>query len=465
MKLRVNRKRMVYFVTVIIINLLGSLILHKLSDPIDYQTVARNSLIAIGIMAFEYYTFTRMCNKAFPYYGIFLIAFIIFHFGLFWVFSIGGNYNFFYLEQYGPELLIKTIEYEFKCVGALFLAGTFLPSISPFKFNRLNRLGDQKIHAIANLFRLITELVAYILILIKLMYFFSGYYSGVRTFESRVPTIIGLIEYFYVPFSILTLIYSHNEAEKKRITMLVMTWSLATALCGDRTTGIAGIIIMYLIDVRYGKSSKSKKYFLTIAIMALAIFLIAFIRVFREGNVFSLNGIVSIINDVFGELGSSFFPLVLIMRICPSPHPFLYGKSYLFSFLSAFIPESLDFTGIITSWTTMSIEPVHWISNDYEYTFGTGYSLCAESYANFGFSGFVVIFFIGLMIIKLLQNDTDNKFSLYSSAVLMFEFFTLPRRNFYYVINHPFYCVIMISIVILIFATSRKMRGGGYSNH
>lgn len=464
MTLRITKKQFFYFGIILGINILGSVVLHALSTPVDYTTVARNSLIAIAIIAFEYYNFVRLCRWTFPYYSIFLIAFIIFHFGLFWVYSIGGNYNFFYLKQYGPGLLINAIEYEFKCVGALFLSGALLPTITPLVFSRMNSIEENRVYVVANTFRVLTEIAAYILIVMKLMYFSSGHYSGVRAFESRVPSIVGLIEYFYIPFSILTLIYSKNENEKKRIIMLVTAWSLATALCGDRTTGIAGIIIMYLIDVRYGKSSQSKKCILSIAVMALTIFLIAFIRVFREGNAFSLMGIFSIMNNVFGELGSSFFPLVLIMRVCPSSHSFLYGKSYFFSLISAFIPESIDFTGLITKWTTLSIEPVHWISNDYEYTFGTGYSLCAESYANFGFAGFIVLFFIGLIIVKLLQNDQDNKFSLYSSAVLMFEFFTLPRRNFYYVINHLFYCIVMMSIVILLLAPSRRRaKGGGES--
>ena len=87
---------------------------------------------------------------------------------------------------------------------------------------------------------------------------------------------------------------------------------------------------------------------------------------------------------------------------------------------------------------------------EYNYTFGTGYSLCAESYANFGYFGFFALFVIGIIVIKLLAKSEERYFSRYTSMVLMFEFFTLPRRNFYYVISHPFYCIIIVSIIILI---------------
>lgn len=456
MKIRINKRQGYYFVAILLLNVFGTFLLEALSNSINYIAVSRNSMIAIVIMALEYYLFAHLCDKAFPYYGIFLISFIVFHFGLFWVFSIGGDYNFFYFEQYGPKVLIRTIVYEFECVGALFLAGTFLPSIKPFKFRHMNSLDGIVVCSKANTIRIITGIVAYVLITIKLLYFISGYYSGVREFDSSVPSFVGLIEYFFIPFSVLTFIYSQNKQQKKRIIIVVIIWSLLTALCGDRTTGIAGIIIMYLLDVSDVKHSKTIRYLISIIVLSVAVFLIAFIRVFREGNGFTSFGVVSIINDVFGELGSSFFPLVLIMRICPFPHNYLFGRSYLYSFIAAFVPESIDFTGLITKWTYLSIEPINWITSDYQYTFGTGYSLCAESYANFGEFGFVVLFFIGLIIIKLLQIDPHNMFSLYCSTILMFEFFTLPRRNFYYVINHPFYCIVIVSVVILLLCNKKR---------
>ena len=72
--------------------------------------------------------------------------------------------------------------------------------------------------------------------------------------------------------------------------------------------------------------------------------------------------------------------------------------------------------------------------------------------ANFSYFGFIAIFFIGIIVLKFLSSDSDNEFSKYTASVLMFEFFTLPRRrNFYYIINHPFYCIVLVSVVLLIF--------------
>lgn len=44
-----------------------------------------------------------------------------------------------------------------------------------------------------------------------------------------------------------------------------------------------------------------------IVTIVLTVFLIAFIKAFREGIAFSASGLFSIFSDVLGELGSSFF--------------------------------------------------------------------------------------------------------------------------------------------------------------
>ena len=42
--------------------------------------------------------------------------------------------------------------------------------------------------------------------------------------------------------------------------MLVIIWSLATAMCGDRTSGIAGILIIMIVNFRFkGENRNSIK--------------------------------------------------------------------------------------------------------------------------------------------------------------------------------------------------------------
>lgn len=458
----VSKKGFKYFLLTLIITVLGYFGIGYLSaGSMSYDMVRVCTSIAVVLMIIEYINFAKYSGSYVSNYAIFLIAFIVFNFGLFLVFSLGGEYNFFYLKQYEVETILKTIQYEFGCAGAFFLAGAWIKRINPFKFNNINMLSKRTIFKVAKMFMYITGIVAFVLLAMKMMAFATGYYEGVRRFDASVPSILGLIEYFFVPFSVLTLIYSENHQMDKITESLVIVWSLATAMCGDRTSGIAGILIIMIVNFRFKGDNKSsiKKYLISIATIILSAFLIVFIKTFREGGAFSTSGIFSIFSDVLGELGSSFFPLTLIMRVCPQRHSFLYGKSYLYSVLAGFIPASLDPTGTISMWNAKAIEPLNWISTEYDYTFGTGYSLCAEAYANLGYFGFIALFIIGILVIKLLAATEENYFSKYTATILMFEFFSLPRRNFYYVINHPFYCTVIVSIIILMF--TRKFEYGG----
>lgn len=458
----VSVKGFKYFILTLLMTVVGYFLMGYLSaKDVSYDMVRVCTLLAISIMIIEYINFARYSGSYVSNYAIFLVAFIVFNFGLFLVFSLGGEYNFFHLKQYEVGTVLKTIQYEFGCAGAFFLAGAWINRITPFRFNNINMFSKRTIFKVAKMFMYITGIVAFALLAMKMMAFATGYYEGARRFDASVPSILGLVEYFFVPFSVLTLIYSENRQMDKITEMLVIIWSLATAMCGDRTSGIAGILIIMIVNFRYkGENRNSiKKYLISIATIIVSAFLIVFIKAFREGIAFSTSGLFSIFSDVLGELGSSFFPLTLIMRVCPQRHSFLYGGSYLYSILAGFIPASLDPTGTISMWNSKAIEPLNWISTEYDYTFGTGYSLCAEAYANFGYFGFLALFVIGIIVIKLLAATQDNSFSKYTATILMFEFFSLPRRNFYYVINHPFYCIVIVSLVILMF--TRKFEWGG----
>ena len=459
-KLKLSVKGIIYFFKILLLTCIGEFFINTLkNNEISYDVISKCGLITITIIIIEYLIFFNYTKKNFSNYAIFMISFIIFNFGLFLVFCIGGTYNFFYLKLYEKSTILKTMQYEFLCTGALFLSGAWISRIKSIRFKNINSISKYTIYKIAIFFLCITGLVSFLLLILKFKAFTIGYYDGVRKFETRIPSVISLMEYLFMPFAILTLIYSEKAKTDKFVEMMVIIWSLITALLGDRTSGIAGILIIMIIKMRFKSNEKKvlKKYIIGILAIITSTFLIVFIKSFREGIAFSTVGILSIFSEVLGELGSSFFPLTLIIRICPKKYSFLYGKSYIYSILSGIIPASIDPTGTISEWNSKSIEPLNWISSEYNFTFGTGYSLCAEAYANFGYCGFIALFVVGLIIIKLLAIDSNNIFSKYSSTILLFEFFTLPRRNVYYIFNHFFYCIIIVSLIIFLLRKNKNI--------
>lgn len=450
--------RIQYMITILITNFIGYLSVGFI-QKFDDAGFVFCSLLSLVTIIVQLYALKRYVGSLLTPYPIFLISFAIFNFGLFWLYGLGINFNYFYLNTFSSEQQIHGISYEMLCSGAMFLAGASCKTMAPFKMTSIYSRQDSAIAKVAYKGLFVSSIVAFVLLLFKARAFAGGLYEGVRQFEGKIPTYVSIVEYFFVPFAVLYMVYTDKPVSKKKTMLILVLWSIVTALLGDRTSGIGGIMVAILLNFKYSKygtGNITKKNYVYLSLcVAAALMLISFAGSFRENTE---TGTTPIITSVIGEMGGSFFPLLLVMDICPFPHPYLMGSSYLFTLLTGFIPESLDFTGFVHQGLNYVIEPVRWIENDFDYTFGTGYSLCAESYANFGYWGFIALYFIGLAIIKVIQVDTTKKFSIYTSMVMLFELFTLPRRNCYYILNHSFYCILVIAAFILITTRSDNYR-------
>ena len=111
-----------YFMLTLAITLIGYFWMGHLSvKDTSYDTVRICTLIAVAIMSIEYVNFAKYSGSYVSNYALFLIAFIVFNFGLFLVFSFGGEYNFFYLKQYEVGTVLKTIQYELDVQVLYFL--------------------------------------------------------------------------------------------------------------------------------------------------------------------------------------------------------------------------------------------------------------------------------------------------------------------------------------------------------
>ena len=195
----------------------------------------------------------------------------------------------------------------------------------------------------------------------------------------------------------------------------------------------------------------------------LTFFLIAFAANFRNHQIVTLGSLFVVIGDVVYELGFSFFPLSAIMDMCPGTHDFLYGKSMFSSVVTGFFPDSLDVFGVFSDLADKASIPTHWIADRYQYGFGMDCSLNAEVYANFGMYGFIAMFvicaFIAASLKKVDYSSNKNVFSQYIGIVLLFGWFTLPRRRSYYIYNKFFWYVLVIGAAIGIVYLIGKKRG------
>lgn len=416
--------------------------------------------VILGLIVFCIHTvlYALLNHKLLTLYFIFLLSFYIFQNGQLVLYALNINYNYFYIESYELSYLVLCCIYStYSLFAALFVAGLSM-SIAQDKVHRMDRYNNI-ISKIAPIAFFLNGVVSIPLLLYKFSFAISGGYYSVREIEEKIPFILGFIEYFFIPLGILALIYSTNKFQKKVLSIAIISWSILTALTGDRTTGIAGILVVILIAIntkedtkRIHNSNRIKRSMLIILLLVLLGYFIQIAYLYRTkeaitfSNIFNMNVIFS----TLGELGFSFFPLLLSMRIVPQSEKFLLGRTYLYSIPGGIFPQNLDLTGFIRYTNEMSRIPQKWLEQHYSYNFGLGFSLNAESYVNFGWFGLIAILVICSIIAKILREpnfkNKNYKFSQYISFVMLFVTITLPRRELYYLIKGYTYNVFLISI-------------------
>lgn len=456
MKLR--KKTLLYIVSILGITV--GVVTYMLDLDIYIANV--NNIANAGLLCFVHFLIMLILsykyNGKFNLYSIYLLAFFFFQCGQFALYGLRVDYNYFYIEHFDKSVLFKTIFFSCLCNMSAFLAVPFALSQHKNLFlDKLNNLSASSVYTIAKRIFLVISLVEIPYCLLRFIIVLNQGYQGVRSLEANMPSVLPFIDMLYVPITILCIIYS--QYNHKLFSLVLITWGIINSLNGDRSSGIAAIMIfglMYFNGIIGTRKINIKKRITLIIIMLLCAWLISYAYDFRNHvvNTGDSNKPSFIVNAV-GELGFSFFPLMATMMICPSNVDFLYGKTIICSFLSSIMPLSFDFTGIFRQLYEISKEGIYWLNNYYDFSFGLGYSLNAESYANFGILGFIWIFLLNIMVSKILYQPDytrqDNKYSQYVSFSMLFILFTMPRRSCYYLANFYIYQVIVIGLIMLYF--------------
>lgn len=460
-----------YIIAVVFISLLALIAMVVAQVSLD----ANRALKICGVLCLihfmiMYFMYAKQEKKLITLYGMFLLSFFMFQCGQYVIYGFNMPYDYFYIEKYQTSVVIDSVIYSSMCNTAVFLAYGFV--------GRNDRLGkisksiskrdENSIALVAFVCFWLVAIVDIPLTMVKFSVVWRSGYYGVRAFEDTLPSLFSLIDQMFIPFAVLDIMYANRRARVLCTSIAIVIWSLLTTLCGDRTSGIAGFLVLGLI-VYYGFTKKyisvMQKKKRTIGFIVLCLFLgylIIFAYKFRmqEGQLNFFAGITEIITEVFGTMGFSFFPLVLTMQVCPVTEGFLFGKSIFYSLLTGFFPASLDFTGLWDACYKLSKESYYWIENYYSYTFGLGYSLNAEAYSNFGYLGIIWIFTLGLIVNNCLKepimNMEGHKFENYKSLALLFAFFTMPRRSCFYLTNFILYDVVIVGLIIIMFAKVKR---------
>lgn len=467
----VQRNKLFHFVLCVLMGIISYLIMIEL--PNDYTGVVATTYIQLVVFIIGYISLSRITKSLFSLYGIFLIVFYFFQNGQVLLYSLGLEYDYFYVEKYEVSTLFQSIIFSTICLCSAFAAGVFSTSkndkASPF-YSRLNSIKAEVVVSSAKLYWWVFAIVAIPYMLLKFVITsVSGYYA-MMSFLSTLPSIFNLAEKLFVGMSVLLLVYCDEKTKIYKCLIVVMiVWSLLAALTGDRTLGLAGLItialIRFTIGNRDGKKKTISKYLMFGLSGIAVIYLVSIAFSYRMQSNESVGGLGNAIIGAIGTLGFSFFPLVLVMRVYPNVETFMWGKSILGGFVAGIIPNNIDFLGVTRIFEEWSSAGTKLIDTHYRYGFGLDFSLNAECYINFGWQGWIAMFFLCCIIASFLKQLNfmrfDNLFSQYSALILLFCWFTLPRRKCYYIFNHFFWYVLAVGVLILLLGNilSRKSYG------
>ncbi|WP_443712894.1 O-antigen polysaccharide polymerase Wzy [Ruminococcus sp.] len=436
-----------------------SCLLLILKNIIAPEAVLRIACIgALIIFAFEIRLIYQVKKRLFVPEILFLLSYYVLQNGQLLLMSLDIDFNNNYIMSLYQYLADASVFASISTVLAgLAACITTRYTGTRKKVPKIDKMDSNYIATAGMLGLAVSAVIAIPLVLIKTLIVLRGGYYAVRNFEGKVPSIIGFIEYMFMPFAVLCMVYCSKKSRRIIIGIIVI-WAALTALCGDRTSGIAALVVVLYFG--YNNATKNvepkKKIKIIVTLLVILVFLGVFIQVafaVRTHGEVEQKSLFSLLVQTFSDLGFSCFPLFTMMNVVPGYEAYLYGKSYVYSFIGGFMPTFLDPTGIVSSLNAQSRVYEVWQDKYYgQYSFGFGFSLNSEAYINFGWFGLIMIFLLLLFITRQFNNYDENnvisKWSSYKSIVLLFLWFTLPRRDSYYIWNSIAYAVILMQIYL-----------------
>lgn len=458
--MRISLKKMLsislfgIFVTVYTIILLS-----KRSYFVDMAVVRYVCISAFVVLALEVLASYRISNVFLTPSILFLMAFYVFQNGQLLLLALGIDFNSFYintLNQYTQDVAIyssiSSVVAGYACLICTKENCSIENKIEPINYS-IDKLNPDRVAQIAYVGFIGTTLIAVPLVFVKFFFVRIGGYTAVRNLESSIPSIVNFLEYMFFPFVLLIQIYDKQKRSNIAAVFAVI-WLILTALCGDRTTGIAGLAVLAYLRMSILSHPKRGNLFKTLIIAVLLLIFIDISYIVRTRGSFSDLSIgLGLFTGFLSELGFSCFPLYTMMHTVPQYEGFRYGIGYLFSFIGGMIPSFIDPTGTIRNVNAQAHIFEAWHSRYFsQYSFGFGFSLNAESYINFGWFGLIGIFIVCLIVFHFLGGshikNSKSNWALYRMCVLLFLWFTLPRRDSYYIWKAISYALIIMQIYI-----------------
>ena len=430
------------------------------------------TLFSVISLLLSFYYHLKLSHKLFDLINIFLIILYLFHFGQYILYLFNIYYKFFwevpnYLNAFEANynIIIKAVILS-NCYFLVFAICTNIPqyfkNIRFFK-NNIKTFGNIQRKNILK-FALILFIISVIPTLIvrvkEIIISVSDGYAN--SLNENICSILKLLESLFIPSLFLMYFSTNKKWVKYTILCSFILYSLILFIIGGRTECVALIVTALILFLR---NKKIKLKFIILSIISLLVLLVLIVATAEYRNVSNktlssfIDCTINIIktNSIFaqfiGEMGWTGSTFCYVISIT-NTEGFIWGTSYFNSLLNI-IPSSLDILGIVNTYGSQAFLS-SWLTQKVGFAFGTGSSLFAEAYLNFGgLLGIVPIGFIGYLIGSFLSIDsfktTANNIFDYIKFYIFYSLFTLPRREFVYLIDQLSNFILIILLALYLF--------------
>lgn len=415
----------------------------------------------IGLLQFAYSIHTSIKNgqKLISPYIVFLMVMYIFHVGqsLMYPFNVITNRDLVGFMGITASGVFKAQLISFSFL-AFFQIGSLLCNIHSYKkainssypkqIIRLKRIGW--FLAIVSFYPYYSELIHNAIL--SMTFGYGALYEG----EAKIgfANFGSILADYYIPAIIcLYIVYKNNNKARLLIVGILLFSCGVILVTGGRTEAVI-ILLLLLILHNYLIKSFTRKQLIAIGSFGvIVLILLASIAQMRSNTSRSFNDTFDISEntsnngavEAIGEMGGSMFCLIWTDEIVPQTEEYRFGSSYAYAFTS--IIPNLGFWDIHPAKKHANL--ADWLTDKKGLSFGTGYSMIAEAYINFGYFGALLMILMGYLITNVfgrLKSYTITRNVASTAFVLVLFWFSLkiPRNSFIGIVRAIFYFALPI---------------------
>lgn len=277
----------------------------------------------------------------------------------------------------------------------------------------------------------------------------EGGYRALLEVDTGYSSVVRNLKDFLIPGAMFLLAGSGKDRKARILSIIAITfYSITTIISGNRTMGIFPLVV-YIWTWHILIREIPKIIFIGFVIFLLFI-VMPFVQIVRLiPDYYNLD--FNTLSEVFKEIENPFEYILMTMgnsmgaiahtlNLVPDNQDFGLGITYARGF-TRIIPNFFwdEHPGSVLmpdNWFQLSVSP----RSVYGYIRGTGYSMIAESYYNFGFLGVPVVMYLWGTFLSFITNWAKNTVSPINIAVVasFSAFIGLIPRGFIASIFRPF---------------------------